>query len=74
MSVLAPPRDLLAATPVISCPVNDLLYEPSPRPRSLPSPKHGRGDGGIGRYIVTVYTDMILRGRGKQAALSWTHN
>ena len=40
---------------VISCPVNDLLYEPSPRPRSLPSPMLGRGDGVRAGYRNCLY-------------------
>ncbi len=44
---------------VISCPVNDLLYEPSPRPRSLPSPMHGRGERARAGYRNCLYGHYI---------------
>ncbi len=35
---------------VISCPVNDLLYEPSPRPLGTPLPCLGEGTGARAGY------------------------
>ena len=36
---------------------------PHPALARSPLPCLGEGDGGIGRYIVTVYMDMILQVR-----------
>ena len=45
---------------VISCPVNDLLYEPSPRPLGTPLPSMGEGTGVRAGYRNCLYGhDMI---------------
>ena len=43
------------AESVISCPVNDLLYEPSPRPLGSPLPSMGEGTGARAGYRNCLY-------------------
>ena len=40
---------------IISCPVNDLLYEPSPRPPGTPLPCLGEGTGARAGYRNCLY-------------------
>ena len=40
---------------IISCPVNDLLYEPSPRPLGTPLPCLGEGKGARAGYRNCLY-------------------
>ena len=52
--------DSLQDEALISCPVNDLLYEPSPRPLGSPLPCLGEGTGARAGYRNCLYGhDMI---------------
>ena len=49
---------------MISCPINDLLYEPSPRPLGTPLPCLGEGTGVRAVYRNCLYGhDMTGRSR-----------
>ena len=48
-------RNCLYGHDMISCPVNDLLYEPSPRPLGTPLPSMGEGTGARAGYRNCLY-------------------
>ncbi len=50
-----------AGIKLISCPVNDLLYEPSPRPLGTPLPCLGEGTGARAGYRKRLCGHDITR-------------